>query len=87
MSGTPVLRALPWQQRGRYDWFARLGTESFYLAFDQSRKDDWCALRAHAGKPFAHVNGPELRELVEDLKVWIRSSGGEIPKAPEGSRG
>jgi hypothetical protein len=73
---------LDWQQHDGRNWSARLGTDQYHVAWDEARRNDWSALHAAQGKPFANIDGGELGQLVEDLKRWIITNGGEIPKAP-----
>jgi hypothetical protein len=82
-----VPAGLPWLQRNRYEWTANLGSERFFVTWDQEKRDDWNALRSVGGSAFHKLEGNLLIGLVEDLKIWIRNQGGEIPKAPGPFRG
>ena len=76
-----------WEARGRYGWFAQAGADQYYVAWDVARRDDWCALVSCAGGPFLWVPIVYLPPIIADLQAWIRSRGGEIPRAPEVRRG
>ena len=75
---------LPWRLVSRNLWFAKMGAGGYSVAWDFLRKDDWSALWSSGEKPFAHVDAFQLAPLVEDLKRWIHSTGGEIPQASRG---
>jgi hypothetical protein len=74
---------LSWKQHDARNWSAQVGRDQYHVAWNETRKNDWSALHAEAGRPFAQVEGEALARLVRDVTLWIRENGGEVPQAPE----
>ena len=75
---------LGWACSARRVWTAEFADHRFYVCWDEVLQDDWGGLHAQPGRPFARMERSELAPLVEDLKRWIHSTGGEIPQASRG---